>query len=55
MTQEERRYLEAKKDIMKAEESIRKLTPQQQEQLAREFLEIKGAQHIYQMLKQFLF
>ena len=38
MTPEEKKYIDAKTDLLKALKSIGDLTPQQQEQLAKELL-----------------
>lgn len=38
MTEEEKKYVDAKNDILKALKSINELTPQQRQQLAKELL-----------------
>lgn len=55
MTQEQKNYNDALKDVLQAADSVEKLTAQQQEKLLQEFLEIKGKWSIYQMLQQFSF
>lgn len=53
MTQGEQNYIDAWQDIMKAAESIRKLAPQQQEQLAKDIFGIETVITMFNMMKQY--
>lgn len=53
MTQKEKNYLDAWQDVVKAEESIRKLTPQQQEQLAKDIWGTETVMAMVNMMKRY--
>ena len=53
MTKEEKNYIDAWQDVMKAVESIRKLTPQQQEQLAKDIWGTATVMAMINIMKQY--
>ena len=53
MTPEEKNYIDAWHDVVKAVESIRKLTPQQQEQLAKDIWGTEAVMAMVNMMKQY--
>lgn len=52
MTPEEKNYIDAWHDVVKAVESIRKLTPQQQEQLAKDIWGTETVMAMINTMKQ---
>lgn len=52
MTYEERQYLEAKRDVLKAAESVKKLTLQQREALAKEVFGMECVETMCKMMRQ---
>ena len=53
MTPEEKNYIDAWHDVVKAVKSIRKLTPQQQEQLAKDIWGTEAVMAMVNMMKQY--
>ena len=53
MTQQEKNYIDAKKDVLKAIKSMENLTPQQRESLAKELLGVEAVRTIYNMMRQY--
>lgn len=53
MTPEEKNYIDAWHDVVKAVESIRKLTPQQQEQLAKDIWGTETVMAMVNMMKSY--
>lgn len=53
MTPEQKNYIDAWHDVVKAVESIRKLTPQQQEQLAKDIWGTETVMTMVNMMKQY--
>ncbi len=53
MTPEEKKYIDAKKDVLKAIKSIENLTPQQKETLAKELLGVETVYSLYNIMQQY--
>ena len=53
MTPEEKNYIDAWHDVVKAVESIRKLTPQQQERLAKDIWETETVIAMVKIMRQY--
>lgn len=52
MTQEEKKYRDARNDLLKAAKSVRELTPKQKEELAKELFGMELVQAMCLMMKQ---
>jgi hypothetical protein len=53
MSEEEKKYLKAKEDILQAAKSFSDLSPQWHEQLSKELFETAKVLAMYQMLKHY--
>lgn len=54
MTEEQKKYFDAKKDAIQAAKSFNELTPQQKEQLAKELLGAEVFRRMCNMMRQYL-
>lgn len=53
MIEEEKNYINAKNDVLKAIKSIEDLTPQQKESLAKELFGVEILHNLYNMMQQY--
>lgn len=53
MTETEKKYFDAKNDLIKAYHSISKLEPWQRDQLAKELLGVEAAVSMYNLMQKY--